>query len=59
MEGSAPFETKEKTEHRVRAGDVGALTTLVTFACTDRKRRMMVIHLDRLPLSGTAQDKRP
>jgi hypothetical protein len=50
MEGSVPFETKEKTAHRVRAGDVGALTTLGTFARTDQKRKMIVIRLDRMAL---------
>jgi hypothetical protein len=44
--GSAPFVTEEETAHRVKAIDVGALTTLGSFACTKWKRRMMVIHLD-------------
>jgi hypothetical protein len=58
VEGSAPSKTKEKTAHRVGAGDVGALTTLRTFARTDRKK-MMVINLDRLaPYVGTARDER-
>jgi hypothetical protein len=36
VEGSAPSETREKTTHRVGAGEVGALTTLGTFVLTDR-----------------------
>ena len=43
-------ELKEKTAHRVRAGDVGALTTHGTFAHTDQKRKMIVIRLDKLAL---------
>jgi hypothetical protein len=35
VEGSAPFEMKEETAHRVRAGDVGAPATLGSFAHTD------------------------
>jgi hypothetical protein len=46
VEGSAPSEKKEKTAHRVRAGNVGAPATLGSFAPTDRKNRMMVINLD-------------
>jgi uncharacterized cupin superfamily protein len=46
LEGSAPSETKEESAHRVRAGDVGATTTLGSFACTEQKRMMMVVHLD-------------
>jgi hypothetical protein len=42
VEGSAPFETKEETQHR----NVGTPTTLGSFAYTDRKRKMMVINLD-------------
>jgi hypothetical protein len=37
VEGSAPSETKEKTtNNRLRAMDIGALTTLGTVALTDR-----------------------
>lgn len=60
MEGLTHSETKEETAHRVRARDVGASTTLGPFACTERKRRIMVVHLDRLaPYEGTGWDKRP
>jgi hypothetical protein len=46
MEGSAPSETKEETANNsLRAMEIGALTSLGTFACTDRKK-MMVINLD-------------
>jgi hypothetical protein len=38
VEGSALFETKEETAQRVRAGDVGALATLGTFALTVWKK---------------------
>jgi hypothetical protein len=52
VDGSAPSETKE-TAHRVRAVDVGTLTTLRSFASTDCKQRMMVIQLDQLvPYEG-------
>jgi hypothetical protein len=42
VEGSATSETEEQTAHRV-----GALTTLGTFALTDRKSKMMAINLGR------------
>jgi hypothetical protein len=38
VEGSAPSKTTEETAHRVRAIEVGALTTLGTFSCTGRKK---------------------
>jgi hypothetical protein len=41
VEGSALYETKEETLYRVEVGDVGALTTLGTFAPTARKSRMI------------------
>jgi hypothetical protein len=41
--------TKKITAHGVRSVDVGALTTLETFARTN-KRKMMVINLDLLAL---------
>jgi hypothetical protein len=49
LEGSAPSGTKKITAHGVRFMDVGALTTLETFACTNQ-RKMMVINLDVLAL---------
>jgi hypothetical protein len=56
MEGLAHFETKEETTN----SRLGALTILGTFAPTDQKIRMMVIHLDRLaPYEGTAWDELP
>jgi hypothetical protein len=59
VEGSAPSETKEEMAHRVRAGDLGALITLGSFACTEHKRRMMVEHLDQLAsYEGAAWDER-
>jgi uncharacterized cupin superfamily protein len=60
VEGSAHFEAKEEAAHRVRAGDVGAQATLGSLAPTDRKSRMMVIHLDWLtPYQGATWDERP
>jgi hypothetical protein len=45
--------------HRLRAIDVGVLTTLGTFDSTDR-RKMMVINLDRRAFyEGTARDEWP
>jgi hypothetical protein len=56
----APSKTKEETANRVRAENVGALTTLRTFACIYWNSRMMVINLDQLaPYEGTTQDERP
>jgi hypothetical protein len=56
VEGSAPTETKEEATNSLRTMCVGALTTLGSFACTERKRIIMLIHLDRLaPYEGTAQ----
>jgi hypothetical protein len=55
VEGSAPSKTKEEPAHTVRAGDVGAFTTLGSFACIERKRRMIVINLGLLaPYKGAA-----
>jgi hypothetical protein len=49
MEGSTPSSTKEETANNgVRAGDIGTLTILGTFAPTNWKTRMMVKILDRL-----------
>jgi hypothetical protein len=39
---------EETTYNGVRAGDVGALTTLGIFARTGGKSRMMVVHLDQV-----------
>jgi hypothetical protein len=60
VEWSAPSETKdETTNNRLRAMDVGALTTLGTVAPTDRQTRM-VINLDQLATYvGGARDERP
>jgi hypothetical protein len=44
--GLVPSETKEYTAHRVAAINVGALNTLGTFGCTNR-REMMVMNLDQ------------
>ncbi|PNF22843.1 hypothetical protein B7P43_G01395 [Cryptotermes secundus] len=56
MEGSAPVKMKEETTNN----RLGALTILGTFAPTDQKIRMMVIHLDPLaPNEGTAWDEWP
>jgi hypothetical protein len=51
-------ETKEETTNNsLKAMDVGALTTLGTFACTDW-RKMMMVNLDRLaPYEGTTWDE--
>jgi hypothetical protein len=47
LEGSAPSKMKEETaDSKLRAMDVGALTVLRTFAPTNQKIRMMVVHLD-------------
>jgi hypothetical protein len=45
VEGSAPYEIKEETAHRVGAEDAGALTTIRALAHTNR-RKMMMINLD-------------
>jgi hypothetical protein len=43
---------KEKTTSSLRAIDVGALTTLQTSVCTER-RKVMVVHMDWLaPYQG-------
>jgi hypothetical protein len=59
--GVGPSKTKEETTYKeVRASDIGALTTLGIFALTDRKSRMMVVHLDQLaPYQGAVWDKWP
>jgi hypothetical protein len=50
---------KEVTTSSLRATDVGALTTLRTFACT-KQERLMMVHLDWLtPYQGAARDKWP
>jgi hypothetical protein len=55
-----PFKIKDETAHRVRTRGVGALTTLGSFACTEQKRMMMVINLDRLAhCVWTVRDKWP
>jgi hypothetical protein len=46
VEGSALYKTKKETAHRVRAGDLGAMATLRTFACTNQ-RKIMMVHLNR------------
>jgi hypothetical protein len=55
VEGSAPSETKEgittRTNNSLRALNVKALTILGTFGRINR-RKMMVINLDRLVMSG-------
>jgi hypothetical protein len=57
---SAASETKEVAISSIRIRDARTPTTLGTFALTDRKRRMMVIHLDRLALyEEAAWDERP
>jgi hypothetical protein len=60
MEGSFPSETKKKeTAPKVRAMDVGTLTTLGTFAHTNW-RKFRVVNLDRLALyEGTTQNEQP
>jgi hypothetical protein len=57
VEGSATPETKEETIcDGVTSGNVGALTTIVTFAPTDRESKMMVLNLYRLAhYEGTAR----
>jgi hypothetical protein len=50
---------KEDMAHKVGVINVGALTTLETFGCTNR-RKMMAINLDQLaPYHETAQDEQP
>jgi hypothetical protein len=57
--GLGPSRTKEDKAHRVRAINVGALTTLRTFGHTNR-REMVVINLDLLaPYYEATRDKRP
>jgi hypothetical protein len=59
MEEPATAQAKEETTSSLRATDVGASTTLGTFARTNRKK-MMMVHLDRLaPYQGRARDKWP
>jgi hypothetical protein len=60
VEGLAPCETEKETAHRVGAGNVGAPSTLGSFAPPIGKNRMMVINLDGLsPYQGAARDVRP
>jgi hypothetical protein len=50
---------KRKKRLHIDAIDVRALTILGAYACTDR-RKMVVIHLDRLvPYQGAVGDERP
>jgi hypothetical protein len=59
MAEPATAQTKEEITCSLRATDVGASTTLGTFAPTDW-RKMMVVHLDRLPpYQGAAPDEQP
>jgi hypothetical protein len=46
LEESATTQMEEETTSSLRARDVGALTTLRTFARIVQQRKMMVIHLD-------------
>jgi hypothetical protein len=56
VEGSAPTETKEETARRVGAINVGALTTLGTFAPNDRKsRHHMMEPLGTSVIEGAAE----
>jgi hypothetical protein len=60
VEEGATAQTKEKTANSLRIGDVGALTILGSFACTERKRQMMAVNLDRLvTYEETTRDERP
>jgi hypothetical protein len=58
--GSAgPSKKKKETSHGLRTMEIRVLTSLRTFACTDR-RKTMLINLDRLePYEGNARDERP
>jgi hypothetical protein len=64
VEGLTPFEAEKEAAYGVGAGNVGAPTTLDSFAPTiemkkDRKR-LMLVHLDRLePSLGATQDVQP
>jgi hypothetical protein len=59
VEELASSKMKEEMAHR-GAMNVGALTTLGTFAPTDQKSRMMVIKLDWLaPYQGADWNERP
>jgi hypothetical protein len=58
LRGQAPQKQK-KTAHRVRAGDIGALATLGSFACTGQKKNDAV-NLDELAsYEGTTWGERP
>jgi hypothetical protein len=58
IDGSAPSKKKAEMAHRVGAIDVGALTTLRTFGCTNQTK-MVVKNLDQLAAyQGAAQDDR-
>lgn len=61
MEGLALSRMKEEaTTGRLRAMAIGELTILRTFAPTDQKIRMMVLHLNLLaPYEGIAGDEWP
>jgi hypothetical protein len=55
----APSETKE-TAPRVRVADIRPSATIGTFACTERKRRVVIVYLDQLaPYEGAAGDNWP
>jgi hypothetical protein len=60
--GQSPPKRKKRPLYnsRLNAMDVGALISLEIYALTDRKSRMMVVHLDRLaPYQAAAPDERP
>jgi hypothetical protein len=60
VEESTTAQAKEEATSSLSARDVGASTILGTSARTDWKRRMMVVHLDRLALyQGAFQNERP
>jgi hypothetical protein len=44
VERSAPSKTKEKTAHKVGAGDLGALATSGSYARTDQKKDLYCLH---------------
>jgi hypothetical protein len=50
MEGLTPSEAGKEATHGVRAGKVGALATLDSFAVTvgtkNKRKRLMFIHLN-------------
>jgi hypothetical protein len=48
VEEPVTAQAKEETSSSLRARDIGGSTTPGTFGCSDRKKKIMVVHLDQL-----------